>query len=63
MSLTRRRPTARHLAGTEASSSDQKMISGKVPASKKPGPRQQPVSTGYPVLTALALAGSRGPLM
>ena len=39
------------------------MISGKAPASRKPGPVSSRSSTGDPVLTALALAASRGPLM
>src|SRR5580693_10704634 len=57
--LTRRRPTARHPAGTQASSSDRKLISGKVLASRKPGPTSNRSSTGEPVLTAPDLATRR----
>src|SRR5580704_12396269 len=57
--LTCRRPTARHPAGTQASSSDRKLISGKAAAFRKPGPASSRSSTGDPVLTALALAISR----
>jgi hypothetical protein len=41
---------------TQAKSSDRKLISGKAPASGKPGPASSRSSTGDPVLTALALA-------
>src|SRR5579859_3818603 len=57
--LTCRRPTARHPAGSQASSSDRKLISGKVAASRKPGPASSRSSTGDAVLTAPALAISR----
>ena len=36
--LTWRRPTARHPVGTQARSSERKLISGKAPASRKAGP-------------------------
>ncbi len=57
--LTCKRPTARHPAGTQASISDRKPISGKASASRKPGPASIRSSHGDPVLTALARAASR----
>ena len=58
MHHTCRWPTARHPAGTQASSSDLKLISGKAPASRKPGPASSRSSKSDPVLTALVLATS-----